>query len=96
MNHIGDSEALSALGLTYNIFNRESQLAEKIDLLFKIEKTDTGFVSLIKYNTGDYRLDQVKQLGRHFMRETNPVSVFSILKSRSIFSASWLSLLKIL
>jgi amino acid adenylation domain-containing protein len=73
MNHIGDSEALSALGLTYNIFNRESQLAEKIDLLFKIEKTDTGFVSLIKYNTGDYRLDQVKQLGRHFMNILTPM-----------------------
>jgi iturin family lipopeptide synthetase B len=64
---IRDSEALSALGLIYNRFNRDSRLVEKIHLLFKIQKEDTGLDLFIKYNTGYYTPDQVNRLGRHFM-----------------------------
>ncbi|HLP57698.1 MAG TPA: amino acid adenylation domain-containing protein, partial [Candidatus Deferrimicrobium sp.] len=63
----GDKEALTALGLVYNKFNRESRRGEELDLLFSIEKHDGGIDLFIKYNTGYYTPDQVAQLGRHYL-----------------------------
>ena len=66
-NKNGEPEALSALGLQYNKFNRESRYIETCDLLFKIEKNDTGIDFSIQYRMGIYREEQVAQLGRHFL-----------------------------
>jgi amino acid adenylation domain-containing protein len=66
-NNNGDPGALSALGFIYNNFNRDSRLAEEIELLFRIEQHNDRFVLCIRYNKDSYNLDQVKQLGQHFV-----------------------------
>jgi amino acid adenylation domain-containing protein len=63
----GNREALTALGLLYDGFNRESGLADGIDLLFSIRQHSGEFVLIIKYDTQEYQQHQVDQLGRHFI-----------------------------